>query len=1025
MITVRAMRAGLYGGLSALAILAAAAPAAAQDVVPDASADADSSTQIIVTGSRIARTDADTIQPTLVTTSDQIDRRGYTNVAQALSEIAAFGVPGNSNVGAQEGPFGSGQTFVDFFSLGSQRTLTLVNGRRFVSSNTASVFGPAGPGSQVDLNVIPETLVDRIETVAVGGAPIYGSDAIAGTVNIILKRDFDGLEIKGQAGVSQRGDAPDYRISVIWGADFADGRGHITLSGEWNRARGLATGDRFLTSAAGPFFTTAADPASPFQQQLYYDQRLNVFTNSGVPLAFDSIPEFGGIFDASGNVLTFNDAGRLVPLDFGTRTGSLFESSGGNGFATKDYGNLSTNNDRYLATALGSFDLSDTVRWFGEGWYAHSKGTNIAAQPLYNTALAGPGTSPNGNLVLSLDNPYLNDADRATIRDNLAAYGLLGGIPIDADGDGNPDFATAPDSFLMARANTDLTTGRADTTVELYRFVTGLDGELGVGDRIYKWDVSANYGHSKTRGRERVLVQQNFLNAVDAVDEGVFGGGAANGNIICRPGYSNANIATLNATCAPLDLFGVGRFSQAALDYVTTIADPTATNSQFVLSASVNGPLFQLPGGDVIASLGYEHRHEKTAFDPGAYYYGEDVGGGFRMPFGRSIPIDPVRGSFTTNEFSGELKIPVITPGMDSFVNAFELDGAARYIDHSAAGGDWTWTAGGRLSPVADVTIRGNFTRSVRAPAITESFSSTSLAFATANDPCDRRFVNSGPNPAQRRANCIAGGIANPDAFTSNIVGFTAPISVSGNAALKNERADSWTVGAIVRPRFVPGLTITADWVDIRLRDAIILLGAGQTLDACYDAVAYPAAVCRQIDRDPGGQVTFVRTGYANAASMDFRGLTAEIAYRREIAADTALGLSLNYFYLDKLETRVGTGDIDTARGEIGNPKHSFTANVTVDRGPVNLLWQTQYYGKSVWNADAAPNALEYSGVGSWWLFNASLGVDVSKQFSLRLIVDNVFDAKPPFPAPAANGTITYYSGILGRYFRASATAKF
>ncbi len=266
------------------------------------------------------------------------------------------------------------------------------------------------------------------------------------------------------------------------------------------------------------------------------------------------------------------------------------------------------------------------------------------------------------------------------------------------------------------------------------------------------------------------------------------------------------------------------------------------------------------------------------------------------------------------------------------------------------------------LRPGVDLTMR---LPARSAPAITESFSPTSLAFATANDPCDRRFVNSGPNPAQRRANCIAAGIANPDGFTSNIVGFTAPISVSGNAALRNERADSWTVGAIVRPRFVPGLTITADWVDIRLRDAIVLLGAGQTLDACYDAVAYPAAVC------------------------------------------------------------VGTGDIDTARGEIGNPKHSFTANVTVDRGPVNLLWQTQYYGKSVWNADAAPNALEYSGVGAWWLFNASIGVDVSKQFALRLIVDNVFDAKPPFPAPAANGTITYYSGILGRYFRASATAKF
>lgn len=1007
------VRAGLCGSISALAIFASTVPACAQDSTAQPAADEqaddtapgeDTGREIIVTGSRIPRAGFDTIQPALVTSAEQIDARGYTNIGQALSELPAFGVPGNSNIGAQAGSFGAGQTFADFFSLGSQRTLTLVNGRRFVSSNTSSIFGPVASGSQVDLNVIPATLVERIETVAVGGAPIYGSDAIAGTVNIIMKKDFEGLEIKAQAGLSQRGDAPEYRVNGIYGMNFADGRGNITISGEWNRATGLATSDRFLTSADGPFFTTATDPDSPFQQQLFYGQRYNIFTNSGIPLAGDSIPEFAGIFDADGNVLKFNDAGRLVPLDFGTRTGSLIESVGGNGFPLRDFGNLATNSERYLANALGNFEISDNLRWFGEAWYAHSKGTNLRDQPVYNTALFGNAGDPDGNIILELDNPYLNPADRALIAANLA--------PGDTQ-------------FLLTRANTDLASGRAATTVELYRFVTGFQGDFGVGDRTYSWEVSANYGHSETRGRERALVQQNFLNAIDAVDEGLFNGGAANGNIICRPGHTNAPIATLNATCSPLNLFGVNQFSQEALDYITTIADPTAENSQLVLNANINGPLFRLPGGDVVLSLGYEHRREKTSFDPGLFFFGQDNGDGTRTQYGRTIPIDPVKGKFNTNEFFGELLIPIISPDMNSFIHSLEFDGAARYIDHSIAGGDWTWTAGGRLSPVEGVTIRGNFTRSVRSPAITEIFNPTSQAFDTANDPCDARFVDSGPNPAQRRANCIAAGIADPDNFTSNIVDFTAPVSVAGNPDLQNEKANSWTVGAVIRPRFVPGLTVAVDWVNIKLKDAIVSLGTEQTLEACYDAADFPPAICAQIDRAADGQVSFVRTGFANAASFDFAGLTAEIAYRRKVGADTALGLSLNYLYLDKLETQVGSGDIDTGRGEIGDPKHSFTANINIDHGPVNFLWQTQYFGKGVWDADAAPDAYEINGVGDWWLFNASLGFDVTEKFEMRLIVDNVFDKKPPFPAPAAGGTITYYSGVLGRYFRVSGKVKF
>lgn len=1015
----------LGAAASAFALSYAATPLYAQtDPQPTPPANADApppgdaeGEAIIVTGSRIPRAGFDTVQPAMLLGSEQIDNRGYTNVGQALSELPAFGVPGNSPVGSQSS-FGPAQTFVDFFSLGSQRTLTLVNGRRFVSSNTASIFGPVDAGSQVDLNVIPTALIDRIETVAVGGAPIYGSDAIAGTVNIILKRDFQGFQIEAQKGISERGDAPESRLQAIVGTNFAGGRGNIVVAAEYNKTTGLATSRRFLTGASGPFQTTSADEDSPFLQSLFYNQRYNIFTNTGIPLAGDpvsgfNIPEFAGVRDADGNILKFNDAGRLVPLDFGTRTGSLIESSGGNGFALGDYGNLLATSERYLANALASYDVTDAVRFFGEAWYAHSRGTNIADQPVYNTALFGPDGSTDGNILLSIDNPYLNPADRQTILNSLSEVGGING-----DGDLS--------QFLLTRANTDLASGRSVATVELYRFVAGFDGDLDLGGHAFKWEVSANYGRSKTSGKIRELVQQNFLNAIDAVDDG-------NGNIICRPGYTSANIATLSSTCAPLNLFGVNQFSQDALDYVTAIARPVSVNEQLVFNANIGGSLFTLPGGDVGVSVGFEHRQEKTSFDPGAFYFGEDADGdGEREQFGRSIPIDPVSGKFHTNEMFGELRIPLVSPDMGwGFINSAELEGAVRYVNHSLAGKDWTWTAGGRIAPIEDITLRGNFTRSIRAPAITEFFNPTSQAFDTANDPCDSRFVNSGPNPTQRRANCIAAGIADPDSFTSNIVDFTSPISVSGNPGLQNEKADAWTVGAIIRPRFVRGLTIAVDWVDISLKQAVVSLGTVDTLNACYDATDFPAAICSQIDRDADGQVEFVRTGYANAASLDFEGLTAEIAYKKDLAdiglGSNAgnLGLSINYLYVNKLETRVGSGDINVDRGEIGDPKHSFTANINYDNGPWNLLWQSQYYGKSVIDANASPGDYEYPGVGDWWLFNATVGYDIDERFKLKFIVDNVFDARPPFPAPSNGGTVTYYSGILGRYFRASATAKF
>ena len=1007
--------------------LGVATPAIAQDTAdqptpagptaPVASQD-EPDQEIVVTGSRIPRPNLESGQPTLVLDSQFIEQRGYTNVGDALNDLPSFGVPGSSRVGAQAGAFGSGQSFVNVFGLGDQRTLTVVNGRRFVSSNTSSIFGPTGAGSQVDFNVIPTILVDRVETIAVGGAPIYGSDAIAGTINVITKRKFSGLELDGQYGISEMGDAAEYRVRGLTGFNFAGGRGNVVLAGEYSKESGLTNAAR-SSRGINAFFTTPLDPDSPFSNVYIGDRRIPSLSEFGVPLieggnSFIGIPlspaqaaDFGGqpsVTDAAGRPLTFDSAGNLVPIDFGQQTGNLINFNGGNGFVLP--GNLLTPVRRYLATALAEYQITDGIRLFGEAWYANSRGNQLRDQPVYNTGLFDVPGAPDGNLILSVNNPFLNPAARQTIVTALA---------------NNPLTDAAPGTFYLGRANTDLISGAGASTVELYRFVGGIDGDFNALGRDMHFELVGNYGRSATQGNERVLVQQNFENALNAVRDG-------NGNIVCAPNGGNANIATISSTCAPINPFGQ-QISQAARDYVTAIADPRAVNEQWLVTASVSGELFDVWGGGVGFVLGYEHRDEKARFDPGAFYRGEPdpADPTSFVPFGRSVPIDPVAGGFNTDEAFGELRIPLIGDDQNiPLVNALELHGAGRYIDNSLAGSDWTYTGDVRLEFVPGVSARGNYTRSVRAPAVTELFNPTSQIFTTAQDPCDSRFLDVGPNPATRAANCAAAGL--PANFQSDIVDFTSRGSLSGNTALRNETAKAFTAGVILAPRFLPGFNLTADWIDIRLSNAITTLDADQVLQACYDAADYPNAFCSNFTRDAGGQITFIQTGFANAASTKFRGLVVDLRYDRPtsfLGAESKIFIDAKYQYADTLETRVGTGDQTTLRNSIGYSPHKATVNFGYNNAGFTWATQWQYIGKTKNDPDATDTTYEFPDVPAVSFFNSTVSYDVNKRFGLRFIVNNVFDEKPPFPVPANGGTTTYFDAFLGRSFRMGANVKF
>jgi outer membrane receptor protein involved in Fe transport len=489
--------------------------------------------------------------------------------------------------------------------------------------------------------------------------------------------------------------------------------------------------------------------------------------------------------------------------------------------------------------------------------------------------------------------------------------------------------------------------------------------------------------------------------------------------------------------------------SQAALDYITAIADPEGTNKQFVATASLTGGLTSLPGGDLSFALGVEHRRESTDFNPGQFFFGGDDpdplvdtnGDGDptndRTQFGRSIPIFPVDGSYHTNEVFGELRAPFISPANSiPGVYSLELHGAARYVDHSTAGGDWTYTAEGRWGVIKDITVRGNFTHAIRAPAITELFNPSSTFFGFAVDPCDASNLDNGPDPAARQANCAAAGLDPAFQALSNQRSFHQ--AIIGNAALKNERSNAWSVGTILNPRFIPGLTISADYLDIKLKDAISSFSATQVANACYDSPTFPDNdFCSRVSRDPTGQLDFIQTSYFNAASYHYQGVLAALAYRHRtpfLGAGSQIGVNLQYQYLKKLNQKATSDSAPThLAGTLGYPHHSAVLNLNYQRGPFGLFTSFNYTGKVNQEADEAADFREHQKLDDVVFVNAGISFDINnalgrgfgKGMTFRFMVDNLFNTKPPYPVPADGGVVTYFPGVLGRYYRAGVSIHF
>ena len=566
---------------------------------------------------------------------------------------------------------------------------------------------------------------------------------------------------------------------------------------------------------------------------------------------------------------------------------------------------------------------------------------------------------------------------------------------IDTDGDGVADavgFWRGGPLTGIVGANPN--SSRRDTL----RAVIGFDGDLEFGGRNYIWDITYAWGRTQSDDTSTEIIQTHLEQAVQVVTD-------VNGD----PAYADPSDG-----CVPIDV--VGTASPEAVAYVSALVTDEVTIEQRVFSANIAGDIFDLPAGPVGFAGGFQYREESASYNPN-----DLAENGFLRD-----PLVAVVGEFDSTEFYVETVIPILGGNLDTpLVDALEFEGAIRFVDNSVAGNDTTWTAGLRYRPVQDLEFRGNKTESIRAPSITELFTPESSITDFANDPCDERFIDQGNVPATRAANCAADGIVQP--FQSFIVNASQRGTLSGNPSLESEVAESITYGFIVRPRFLDGFTMSVDYFDIEIANAIESLEVEDLMVACYDSSNFAGeASCNLFQRDAAGQVIGFQSGFVNVGLVEFTGVQSVVSYDTEIGRFGDLHIGLTHMYTDKHIETPGSGNAVQFDGEIGESTNRINANVIWYYGDWTWFNQIRWLDSAVFNNADTEFSRSISGVDDWTVFDTSVVYALNDNIELQLNIDNLFDNDPPFAAVASgNGIRAYFSGIRGRYVTFTMRANF
>lgn len=1031
-------------GLSSFALavgLFAGGTAVAQDVTPpstpkdtDVQANGDATkgkNEILVTGSRVARSTFDTPQPVTVLNSKDIEALNLNNVGEVVAQM-----PSNSNFFAANnvglGNFNVGAQLVNLRGLNpffGTRTLTLVDTKRVVPTTT---------GGGVDVTLIPSMLVARTETVTGGASAVYGSDAIAGVVNIILDTQLEGL--KGQAdftATTHHGDGKEYHASLAYGTGFADGRGHIVLGGEYQKtdAIGICTDVRDWCSTNYGMFTNTAfngvfdangnqiSPPNGLPHYIIGPNATSANTSLTGVLAPCTVFVAGpgvcvDVVPVSGPPVQLNEAGTdVIPFDRGSySTGAGFFGfrQGGDQYAVGAYDTTTMRPSVKKYSLLGhvNYDVTSSITASLEGSYARSEAVN----PVANGAI-GPYALEVGDYTyvgyhIAPDNAFLTPAVAAAIGPNGAEFG---------------------------RNMVNVATARNETNNSTWRVVGSLNGDFG--DSGWLWDAYFEHGVNKNNQHLYHNVVSTFLNyALDAVQ--------TPGGVVCGvtiPGRINPNTgvpytaddvanAAQGGACVPLNLFGIGNADPAAVDYAFRTLEEFSTYKQDVAAANVRGDLFDGFGaGAVKLATGVEWRreHGNVTHDLANQPWYTDYTLSYGLDYAGTIEV---------LEGYGELNVPVF---QDSPIGRyFELDGAIRGTRNKSTGTGGanagiskshefiTW----KLSGIWDVTdwlrFRGTRSRDVRAAQFRELFQSYAVTaggpFGSVNNPWNN-------------------GLTDP-----------ANITTGGAVNLLPEKADTWTFGVVLSPKsgLLNRFRFSADWYQIKIKNAIVGppfgVGAQNIVTQCFNG---NQLFCDRMTGEGTNDILTIDNTAANLQGFTTRGVDFESTYTLPVGTGSLnLRVLASYLYDQLFSTGLGTPVVNYA-GQSGPtaafgsfntaPKWQGNAFVTYSQGPFSGTVQVRYVGpgrfmtltasggQTIDPSDSGydttnPNSINDNHVDSATYVNLSASYKFfDDRFELFGSLNNAFDKKPVI-APGGNGypTNPVYFDTYGRTWRVGVRVK-
>jgi iron complex outermembrane recepter protein len=991
---------GLYvNGLGVFALCMAAA-AHGQDGPGDTNAQGSQKQpvleEVLVTGSRIARSSSlDAITP--VTT---VDARDYTlsgtvNVERLLSETPQF--VGSTNGGSQSNVVPGGQAFVNLRGLGQVRNLVLVNGRRFTAQGTDLT---------TDINTIPQSLIERTEIVTGGSSAVYGSDAIAGVVNFIMRKDFQGVQADGHVDFDKLTATPAYTTDLTLGNNFADNRGNVVVSMDFLDRGSIS---RQQVPYARPALTDGCVTPSSYSNR-----------GPGAPVPGNptgaACLKAGGVMGLIASGSADIPDGRFVPVSStllpggsnaalnAAYAGAGLGGVGPFGWTFNDAGNTARAaldpQDRYNNSLVNYLQVPQR-RWMINSFAHYEVAPKVTAYAEFHfsdnevTQLLAPSNA-DGTFVYNVNNPFLSPA--------------MQGVLTQLDAAETAKTCSSLNSAICTTANDGiaaLSSGRRFTEVGdridvsdrvAWRFVGGFRGELGSLSTHFLTDLSYDAYYLYTRTNET----DHESGAISK---------------------SRLQAALLSVGGAPpvCDIFG--QQMSAACASTIGITSTNLTKTEMTGGAvSLSGTVADLWAGPMQFALGGEHRYTSAEFDPDFFLSSGDVAG--------FNPQSPTRGHESVSEAFGELRVPLLAhlPAVESL----SVNGAFRRSDYdvNGIGAVWTYSGGGDWRITNDVSFRGQHQHAIRAPNVGELFGGQTTAFSVVNDPCSS-LVGSAAQTAAVRAVCVATGVKPADVFTGGIQPNPyIPNTAGGNPDLMAESSDTDTVGVVLTPRFIPDFALTADWYRIDVTGAIAQLSGGiaGVLSTCYYTLQNAnSAYCQAIQRDPGtGQITNVNVGLANAGALKTEGVDFEGRYAHGfgwglLSKGGTLRVSSDWTWVTQ-STLVPIKDQPNVRyqcvGAYGPtcgepiPRLKGVTRITWSDGPVDLSLRYRFidsvtvdkYLLPLRSAGTVPalDALTNPVLPSAHYFDLSLTWDISEKFQVSGGVNNLFNRGPPIVGSSA-----------------------